>query len=54
MIPLGPATRVFVALEAVDMRKPKNRNEIAWIIIQLFAVVLNAGANGVFFNSPTG
>jgi hypothetical protein len=33
---------------------PRNGNEIAWIISQLFAVVQNAAANGVFFNSPTG
>jgi hypothetical protein len=43
--PLAPAGETI---------KPKNGNEFAWIISQLSAVVLNAGANRVFFNSPTG
>jgi hypothetical protein len=32
----------------------RNGNEVAWIVSELFAVVKNAGAKGVFFHLPTG
>ncbi len=44
----------FKGFPSEIIHKPKNGNEVAWIISQLSAVVQNAGANGVFFNSPSG
>jgi hypothetical protein len=41
----------FIPLLGIN---PENGNEVAWITSQLSAVVWKAGANGVFFNSPTG
>ncbi len=51
---LSPENRASGGAPVGVLFKPKNGNEVAWIISQLSAVVLNAGANGVFFNSPTG